>query len=129
MEQEILEQPPAGYYLSIVMRTEKRKWDWVALMVEDILPGVMLAWRRECAVQYRPDLTAERLRELLHYDPDSGEFRWIVPRQKIQVGDIAGSRHKNGRWGVKIDGGLPNGARHTRPQAGRDHPQQVVAIE
>ena len=24
--------------------------------------------------------------------------------------------------------GLPNGVRHTRPQAGRDHPQQVVAI-
>ena len=25
--------------------------------------------------------------------------------------------------------GLPNGVRHTRPQAGRDHPQQVVAID
>jgi hypothetical protein len=24
--------------------------------------------------------------------------------------------------------GRPNGARHTRPQAGRDHPEQVVAI-
>src|SRR5262249_7355960 len=87
--------------------TEKRKWDWVALMVEDILPGVMLAWRRECAVQYRPDLTAERLRELLHYDPDSGEFRWIVPRQKIQVGDIAGSRHKNGAGELRSTADYP----------------------
>ena len=25
--------------------------------------------------------------------------------------------------------GLPNGVRHTRPQADRDHPQQVVAID
>ena len=51
MEHEILERPPAGYYFSMVMRVENRKWDWVALMVEDILPGVMLASRRECWVR------------------------------------------------------------------------------
>jgi hypothetical protein len=50
-------------------------------------------------------LMHERLREVLHYDAETGEFRWIVaagPRAKI--GAIAGSFDKNGYRVIRIDG-------------------------
>lgn len=36
-------------------------------------------------------LTAERLRELLTYDPVTGEFRWLVSRRAMRKGALAGS--------------------------------------
>lgn len=36
-------------------------------------------------------LDASQLRNILHYNPETGEFRWLVrPAQRIQVGDNAG---------------------------------------
>lgn len=37
------------------------------------------------------DLTAERLREVLRYCPETGVWTWLVARQRIRVGNAAGS--------------------------------------
>ena len=39
-------------------------------------------------------LTLRRLRELLHYDPDTGNFTWKVSRRKVKAGAIAGSKER-----------------------------------
>ena len=43
----------------------------------------------------RPRLTRARLRELLHYDPKTGDFRWRKRfRNEVRTGDLAGCVHK-----------------------------------
>jgi hypothetical protein len=50
-------------------------------------------------------LTAQRLRELLHYDPVTGIFHWrIAVARRVKVGDIAGSVHRDGYRQIMIDG-------------------------
>lgn len=44
-------------------------------------------------------LTAERLRELLHYDPDTGVFTWLTARH---LGKPAGSPHAKGYVRIRI---------------------------
>lgn len=47
-------------------------------------------------------LTQERLKELLHYDPDTGVFTWLNPtRKNMGIGDIAGTV---GTWGYRSIG-------------------------
>lgn len=59
-----------------------------------------------------PELTAERLRELLHYDPDTGHFTWrVASNNRITVGAKAGSDCGKAGWIIGIDGCTYQGPR------------------
>ena len=48
-------------------------------------------------------ITAERLREVLNYNPDTGVFRWrVVLSNRVRLGQVAGNYDK-GRWIISID--------------------------
>lgn len=50
-----------------------------------------------------PMLTAERLREVLNYDPDAGVFRRLVrTSSRVQIGDLAGGLAQ-GYIRIKVD--------------------------
>lgn len=52
-------------------------------------------------------ITQERLKEVLHYDKDSGVFTWINKPKKahrIKIGDIAGCLKEDGYIRLAIDG-------------------------
>jgi HNH endonuclease/AP2 domain len=49
-------------------------------------------------------LTVERLKEVLHYDPETGVFTWVVkPSKRIRAGSVAGSL-KEGYQRITIAG-------------------------
>ena len=53
----------------------------------------------------KPELTQTRLQELLHYDPDTGEFHWREQKKSNHsAGDIAGCRMRSEYWTIHIDG-------------------------
>lgn len=56
----------------------------------------------------KPILTAARLRELLHYEPGTGDFVRRVSRtgRGSAAGAIAGSLNRNGYVIIGVDGGL-----------------------
>lgn len=49
-------------------------------------------------------LTLARLRELLQYDPDTGEFRWRVKVKKVNPGDVAGTSRGKRYHMISVDG-------------------------
>lgn len=51
-----------------------------------------------------PDLTCERLRELLSYNEATGQFRWRIQRQCVRDGAIAGGPDYKGYIRIKVDG-------------------------
>jgi len=50
-------------------------------------------------------ITAERLRDVLAYEKTTGLFRWRVrTSNRINIGDIAGSKHRDGFRKIAVDG-------------------------
>lgn len=49
-------------------------------------------------------ITQERLKQILHYNPDSGSWIWIQSIGTISVGDQAGCIRPDGYLAIRIDG-------------------------
>lgn len=55
----------------------------------------------------KKELSAERLRELLHYQPETGLFMWLTSRGgAVKAGALAGTLNTWGYAQIKIDGRL-----------------------
>ena len=49
-------------------------------------------------------LTQERLKEILHYDPETGEWRWLITKgSKVVAGQIGGYIHEHGYRHIRIN--------------------------
>jgi hypothetical protein len=75
-------------------------------------PQLRPAKRRGNPRLCRTSLTAERLRELLHYNEVTGEFRRrVTVRYNARAGDLAGSTDKRGYRQINVDGTVYRGHR------------------
>lgn len=51
-------------------------------------------------------VSQDRLKQLLDYDPSTGEFRWVVTRGRVKAGQIAGATDAHGYCVIRVDGVL-----------------------
>lgn len=52
------------------------------------------------------ELTADRLRQLVAYNPETGVFTWIAKRRKCRPGDVAGCLMGTGYRAIRLDNNL-----------------------
>lgn len=67
--------------------------------------GGPLTNQRKDRIMATVNLTAQRLRELVHYDPETGAFTWAKGRPGCGYGKSAGSfDSSDGYWRMRCDG-------------------------
>ena len=57
----------------------------------------------DCTTAQANELTAEKLRELLHYEPETGIFTWKISNSsRVKVGDVAGCLNGDGYLQIRV---------------------------